>query len=30
MYLACYIPFFGCIAAGIIIGWREDIPGVED
>ena len=30
MYLACYIPVFGCIAAGIIIGWREEIPGVED
>ena len=30
MYLVCYIPFFGCIVAGMIIGWREDIRGVED
>ncbi|MBN54828.1 MAG: hypothetical protein CMA79_00065 [Euryarchaeota archaeon] len=22
MWLTCYFPFFGCIAAGFIIGWR--------
>jgi hypothetical protein len=24
LWLACYFPFFGCIAAGVIIGLREE------
>ena len=23
LWLSCYVPFFGCIAAGVIIGWRD-------
>jgi|GEM_PF-354782 len=29
MYLVCYGPFFGCIAAGIWLGLRSDAPQVE-
>jgi hypothetical protein len=24
LYLACYAPFFGCVAAGFYLGWRSD------
>ncbi|HJL55330.1 MAG: hypothetical protein QGF28_03350 [Candidatus Thalassarchaeaceae archaeon] len=30
LYLACYAPFFGCVAAGFYLGWRaEGDIGVE-
>jgi len=30
LWLSCYGPFFGCIAAGAIIGWRDgDNPDLE-
>ncbi len=30
LWLSCYVPFFGCIAAGVIIGWRDgDNPDLE-
>ena len=24
LWLSCYAPFFGCIAAGVMIGWRDE------
>jgi len=24
LWLACYGPFFGCIVAGAMIGWRDE------
>ena len=24
LWLACYLPFFGCIAAGLVFGWRSN------
>jgi hypothetical protein len=24
LWLACYVPFFGCISAGAMIGWRDE------
>ncbi|MDP6661975.1 MAG: hypothetical protein QF760_03080 [Candidatus Thalassarchaeaceae archaeon] len=24
LYLACYAPFFSCVAAGFYIGWRAE------
>jgi len=31
LYLACYGPFFFCVAAGLYIGWRaEDNIRMED
>ncbi len=24
LWLSCYAPFFGCIAAGAVIGWRDE------
>mgnify|MGYP004332626811 FL=1 len=24
LWLSCYVPFFGCVAAGAIIGWRDE------
>ena len=29
-WIACYLPFFGCVAAGLVMGWRHEAPGVED
>lgn len=30
LWLSCYAPFFGCIAVGLIIGWRDgDNPDLE-
>ena len=29
-WLSCYAPFFGCIAVGLVIGWRDgDNPDLE-
>ena len=24
LWLSCYAPFFGCVAAGAMIGWRDE------
>ena len=29
LFLACYLPFFGCVAAGIAIGFRGEVFGAE-
>ena len=30
LWLSCYAPFFGCIAVGLIIGWRDGVnPDLE-
>ena len=30
LWLSCYAPFFGCITAGLLIGWRDgDNPDLE-
>tara|TARA_B100000965_G_scaffold182853_1_gene152640 strand:+ start:826 stop:1032 length:207 start_codon:yes stop_codon:yes gene_type:complete len=30
LYLICYGPIFGCVGAGVMIGWRDgDNPDLE-
>ena len=30
LWLSCYVPFFGCVVAGAMIGWRgERSPELE-
>ena len=29
LWISCYMPFFGCVAIGLVVGWRSDSAGLE-